>query len=153
MPYSRSTRRGEPGDAPRASLGQLAHEALRRRLPETRAAGTHWEAGPNVGWVRWVTEDGRFVYCAIRRRAHLITAELGVAAAEVPIDELPRVTAMSDARGDGWRIALGPLLHGHEKWWSSGGNEKAFLERLDWLALQLRLRLHSALTVSPVPTE
>ncbi len=50
-------------------------------------------------------------------------------------------------------IALGHLLHGHEKWWSSGGSEKAFLERLDWLALQLRLRLHSALTVSQLSAE
>ncbi len=153
MPTFRSAHRGEPGDVPRASLGQLAHLALRRRLPESRTAGTRWEASANVGWVRWPTEDGRFVYCAIRRRSHLITAELGVATMDVSIDELPRVTAIADARSDGWLIALGHLLHGHEKWWSSGGNEKAFLERLDWLALQLQLRLHSALAVGQVPTE
>lgn len=132
-------------NAPRATLGQLARQALHRRFPESRHADAHWESNTNIGWVRWPNEDGRWVYCSIRRRSHLITAEIGVGPEPVPIDQLPSISRLADASPDGWRIALGQLIHGHEKSWSSGGNEAAFLERLDWLAQQLRLRVHAAL--------
>jgi hypothetical protein len=135
----------------RRPFGEFATMALRRRVRETNAFDAHWVAAPNLAWVRWTREDGRFVYCAIRRQGDHITAELGTAPEPLALEELRPVTSLADASADRCRIPLGPLLHGHERWWSSGGSESSLVERIDWLAQQLQLRLRSFLAAQPVP--
>ena len=39
-------------------------------------------------------------------------------------------------------------MSGHDQWWTTGGNERGFTDRLDWLAQQLKLRLHTLSTVT-----
>ena len=73
---------------------------------------------------------------------------MGVSAEPVPLEELPAVTALKDLPEAGGRIALGWLLDGHERWWTTGGNEDGFQHRLDWLAQNLRLRLHAVITAT-----
>jgi hypothetical protein len=91
--------------------------------------------------VRWEGEDGRFIYCAIRRRMDSLTGEVGVASEPLELEQLPFVNAPKDANLQGSRIQLGLLIHGHDKWWSTGGTEPGFHDRIDWLAQQLGLQL------------
>ena len=111
-----------------------------------RAVDTLWHSSPNLGWARWAGEDGRFVYCGIRRKLGWITGEMGISHQPLEIDQLTLVSAIpSSAPGLTCRIQLGMLLHGTDKWWSFGGTEKGLAERLDWIALQMNLRMFSFL--------
>jgi hypothetical protein len=107
-----------------------------------------WHSGNNLGWARWACEDGRFAYCAIRRKLGWITGELGVARHPLEFDELTVIHALAPPEGDGCRIQLGMLLQGREQWWSFGGTETGLIERLDWIALQLQLRMYSFLSAT-----
>jgi hypothetical protein len=102
-----------------------------------------WVVAPNLAWVSWPREDNRHVYVALRRKLDFITGELGASIEAVELDSLPLVTTPAEGPPGGCRIALGSLLHGHAKTWSSGGSEKALIERLDWLAQQINLRLYA----------
>ena len=125
--------------------------ALRRRIREMRSGEAHWAIGHNVGWVRWDLEDGRHAFCAIRRRADLLTGELGVSHAPVDIEFLPLRSKPAGAGVEGCRVSLGDILHGREQWWSSGGTEKGLHDRLDWIAQQLQMRLRAFLTETTLP--
>jgi hypothetical protein len=151
MERSGQNRRRVAPNTDRAPFGVLVGHAIRRRITESSGHETHWCVAPNVGWARWRREDGRFVYCAIRRRLDWLTAELGAAPAPLELDHLELVHAIEHAHGEGCRIQLGMLTEGHDKWWSSGGTEKALNERLDWLAQQMRLRMHAFMTATVRP--
>ena len=148
MERSGQNRRRVAPSAERAPFGALVSGAIRRRIPESSGHATHWSVASNLGWARWQREDGRFVYCAIRRRLDWLTAELGSAPGPLELDHLELVHAIEHAHGEGCRIQLGMLTEGHDKWWSSGGNEKSLNERLDWLAQQMKLRMHAFLAAS-----
>ena len=138
-------------DEVRKPLGDLIREAIRKRMSEARVQTAVWVTTTNLGWVRWPLEDGRFAYCGIRRRGDFLTGEIGVAIAELELDELTMVNSPAGAPYEACRIQLGMLLHGHEKWWSTGGSEKTLIERLDWLATQMRQQMFSFLSVTTPP--
>jgi len=146
----RDRRRGDPG-AERKPFGELVRTAIRARMSEARASSARWQTTDNLGWVRWLREDGRYAYCGIRRRGDFLTGEIGVAQVELELDELTLVKSPADAPYEACRIQLGMLLHGHEKWWSAGGSEKTLMERLDWLATQMRQQMFSFLQVTTPP--
>ena len=121
---------------------------MRQRLIECRAHDSHWSSGPNIAWVRWQREDGRYLYAAIRRRRDWLTGELGISSEPVDLDELAVAKNAAGLTLRGSRISLGDLTSGHDQWWTTGGNEQGFLDRLDWLSQQLKLRLHTMNNVS-----
>ncbi len=148
---SRAHSKIEANSAGRATFGSLSNAALRTRIPEARSLEAIWTSQPNLGWVRWPRADGRFVFCAIRRRLDWITGEIGIGPDPVHVDELLLVTTLADAKATGCRIQLGMLLHGQDKWWSSGGSEPTLVERLDWIAMQMQLRLFSIVSATTPP--
>ena len=140
-----------PGE--RRTFGTLASAALKLRVRESRVPGVRWVVETNLAWVSWPREDERRVYTGLRRTKSLITGELGASPSDVLLDELPLIQSLAEARAEGCRIQLGPLLHAHDKTWYAGGSEPALIERLDWLSQQLQLKLHSFMAATRTPQE
>lgn len=140
MQHSRKERRGIPG-VERKTFGELVRVAIRRRVPDARSSVATWTTAPNLGWARWAREEGRYAYCGMRRRHDGITGELGVSLTAVDLDQVPLVHSLTSPPAEGCRVQLGTLLNGQEQWWSSGGSEKTLIERIDWIAVQLQLRM------------
>jgi hypothetical protein len=136
-------RRRQESSAVRRTFGELSRTALQARVKDSRHHEARWVVAPNLAWVTWPREDHRHTYVSLRRTLDFITGELGTSLEPVEIDALPLVTTTDKAPPSGCRVQLGSLLHGHAKTWSSGGSEKALIERLDWLAQQLSLRLYA----------
>lgn len=132
-----------PGTRP--PFGELVRIAVRLRIRDTRAEDAVWTSSPNLAWVRLPREDGRQLYYAVRRRLDWLTAEIGASPGPMDLEELSLIQSLDDLRVDGCRIQLGPLLHGQDRWWSTGGSAKTLSERLDWLALQMQLGMNSLL--------
>lgn len=149
----RQDRRGGAPDSNRAPFGALANAAIRKHFRESRVPEAFWQAVPNLGWTRWAREDGLYIYCGIRRNIDWITGELGVAQAALDLDQLTLVAAPLPAPDSGCRMRLGQLLHGQDRWWSFGGNEAGLIERLNWISLQMRLRLFSFLSATAPPPD
>ena len=143
-------RRKEPATG-RRTFGELAEVALKARVRDARGENVRRVVTTNLAWVSWPREDGRHGYASLRRKQGLITGELGVSLVPVELDELPLITTTDGAPPEGCRLPLGMLLHGHSKTWSSGGSEKALIERLDWIAHQLHLRLHAFMAATKPP--
>lgn len=147
MSTSRRERR-KPDDRPnRPPFGELVHLAMRRRLLDVRGTDADWFTARNLGWVRWQRAEDRYVFAAIRRRSDGLTGELGVSVAPLELDHLPLMQAAIEDLELG-RVTLGYMLHGHDRLWASGGSEATLLARLDWLAQQLQLRVHSFLAAT-----
>lgn len=140
-----------PGE--RRTFGVLASAALKLRVRESRVPGVRWVVETNLAWVSWPREDERRVFAGLRRHKGLITGELGVSPSDDSLDDLPLIQSLAEARAEGCRVQLGPLLHGHGKTWSAGGSEPALIERLDWLSQQLELKLHSFMAATRAPQE
>lgn len=138
----RERRASEPS-ARRRTFAELSRAALHSRVKDSRHHEARWVTVPNLAWVSWPREDQRHSYVALRRNLDFITGELGTSLEPVDIDSLPLLTTTDRAPASGCRVQLGSLLHGHAKTWSSGGSEKTLIERLDWLAQQLNLRLYA----------
>ena len=135
--------RRQESSAPRRTFGELSRTALQARVRDSRHHEARWVVAPNLAWVSWPREDHRHAYVAIRRNLDFITGDLGTSLEPVNIDSLPLLTTTDKSPASGCRVQLGSLLHGHAKTWSSGGSEKTLIERLDWLAQQLSLRLYA----------
>lgn len=145
MEQSRPERRGRAPNPSRQLFGDLVRFAVRSRIREVRAVDTFWHSSSNLGWARWTGEDGRLIYCGVRRKHSWITGEMGISPQPLILDELTLVPTLPSAPTEECRIQLGMLLHGTDKWWSFGGTEKGLIERLDWIALQMNLRMYSFL--------
>lgn len=137
----------------RRTFGELAKAALHLRLRDARGQSVRWTVAPNKAWVSWLREDGRHAYASLRRQSDFITGELGASLVALELDDLPQVETVTDTPAEGCRIALGTLLHGHSKTWSSGGSEEALIQRLDWLAQQLHLRLYAFMASTAPPAK
>lgn len=151
MSYAGRERRKQSSEGPRKSFGQLASEALRTRIRDTRADGAHWDTSHNLAWVRWEPEEGGFRFCALRRSQDYLTGEMGVSPVPVELEDLPLIESLHHAMPAGCRIRLGHVLHGHDRWWSAGGSEDSLIWRLDWLAHHLRLRLTAFVSAASPP--
>lgn len=148
MEQENPERRRPETSARRRTFGELSRTALHTRVKDSRHHEARWVVAPNLAWVSWPREDHRHTYVAIRRSMDFITGELGTSLEPVDIDSLPLLTSTDRAPATGCRVQLGSLLHGHAKTWSSGGSEKTLIERLDWLAAQLSLRLYAFMSAT-----
>jgi hypothetical protein len=151
MEHPKPERRGRAPNPSRQLFGDLVRFAIRGRVRETRAVDTMWHSSANLGWARWAGEDGRLIYCGVRRKHSWITGEMGISQQPLVLDQLTLVPSLTPVPAEECRIQLGMLLHGTDKWWSFGGTEKGLVERLDWIALQMNLRMYSFLASTPPP--
>jgi hypothetical protein len=131
--------------SPRRTFSDLARAALEKHVPEARSGAAAWGGKPNLGWLSWRLPDGRFVYLGLRRHLSWVTGEVGVGPGPGDVERLPLLAAPDAAPGAAFRVRLGHLLHDEDKWWPAGETEQALAERLEWLALQARVKLNAFL--------
>ena len=117
-----------------------AREALEKHVPETRTPGSHWHLGTNEAWVRFPRPDGLFGYFALRRHLDWVSGEAGIAREPKALPELFRLPGHPRGAVAGYRIRLGDLIDGKDRWWPSGDTERQVAERLEMLALQLAVK-------------
>lgn len=129
-----------PPATTRAVFARHARAALEKYLSESRTGGAAWNIGANLAAVRWCRDDGIWMHAALRRHLDWVTGEAGVSREPVAIGSLTPVTALPPPGVTGFRIRLGTILHGEDRWWPAGGSTSALVERLEWLALQLAVK-------------
>jgi hypothetical protein len=116
-----------------------ARAALEMHVPQSRSLSAHWSLGTNEAWVRFLREDGLYGYFAIRRHLDWVSGEAGLSREPRPLGELA-LTPGATGEAVGFRIRLGDLLHGRDRWWPVGENASELEERLRYLALQLAVK-------------
>lgn len=131
--------RRNPDHARRAPFAELARAAIERAVGETRGAEAYWSLGVNVAWVRF-PEDGRWSFLGLHRHLDWLSGEFGIAASACRLDELDLLPGEMRETALGCRIRLGDLLEGEDRWWRAGADEAALAERLEWMAIQLRVK-------------
>jgi hypothetical protein len=126
-------------EGPRPTFAALARTAIERAVPETRSPDAVWHQTVNLAWVRW-REDGRWTYLDLHRHLDWITGEYGVATEPRAMRELPAVQGAAPRDDRGARIALGELLGEQDRSWRAGADQGELEQRLEWMALQLRVK-------------
>ncbi|MGH7731374.1 MAG: hypothetical protein ACRENJ_09005 [Candidatus Eiseniibacteriota bacterium] len=117
-----------------------ARAALEKHVPEARTPAAHWHLGTNEAWVRYPRHDGLHGYFGLRRHLDWVSAEAGVSREPTSLADLFRLPG--HPRGDvvGYRIRLGDLIDGKDRWWPTGETPSQMDERLGQLALQLAVK-------------
>ena len=116
-----------------------ARAAVEKHVPESRTRSAHWSLGANEAWVRFPRDDGHHGYFALRRHLDWVTGEAGISREPRALSELP--LGPGGVTGDqGYRIRLGELLDGRDRWWPAGESEAELDRRLGTLALQLAVK-------------
>lgn len=129
----------------RRTFALMARRALEKHVPEARTAAASWGSKANLAWVRFPREDGRFLYLALRRHLNWVTGEIGLSREARDLETLELRAEPDDRHGAAFRVRLGHLLHDEDKWWPAGDTERALVERLEWLALQMRVKVEQFL--------
>ncbi len=132
-------RRQPHGDGPRASFAELAQEAIRRAVPEARGADAHWELGLNMAWVRF-PEDGRWTFIGLHRHLDWLSGDAGSASEACGMADLFPLPGVPERPAPGRRVRLGDLLVGEDRWWRAGADQAVMSARLEWMAIQLRVK-------------
>ncbi len=117
-----------------------ARAALERHVSAARAADAHWHLGTNEAWVRFPRGDGLYGYFALRRHLDWLSGEAGISRQPVPMGDLFRLPGRPPGDAQGFRIRLGELIDGKDRWWPAGENDAELDERLGHLALQLAVK-------------
>ena len=102
-------------------------------------------------WVRWPLEGGMFAYLGIHRHLNWVSGEAGISRAPVELGELHPLPGLPALPVEGYRIRLGHLLEDQDRWWSTGTSEPELVERLEWLALQIRVKGNAYFSRFPEP--
>ena len=125
----------------RKPFSLLARHALEKFIAESRTANAHWGSKPNLGWVRWQLQDGRYVYMAVRRHLDWVTGEVGTSNDPKELESLELKAVPDPSPRAAYRVRLGHLLHDEDKWWPAGKSERELTERIEWLVLQMRVKI------------
>lgn len=141
-------RRTTPAAGPRTTFAELARHALEKNVREARRPEAHWGGKANLGWVRWEESEGHHVYLALRRHLDWVTGEIGVSPEPVELEALELRAEPDRTDGASYRVRLGHLLHDEDKWWPARGSAKALDECLNFLALQMGVKLSAFLRQS-----
>jgi hypothetical protein len=137
--------------SPASAFGALARAAIEKHVGEARTAGAHWTLAPNVAWVRWARAEGDFFYLAVRRHLDWVSGEAGISREAVALDQLPQRGSEDPVpEGPGYRVRLGFLLHGEDRWWPAGTTVAQQREQLEWLVLQLRVKAETEFRRHPL---
>jgi hypothetical protein len=118
----------------------LARRAIEKHLPEARGNAALWAIAPNEACVRIRLEDGRYFYVALRRHLDWVSGEVGISREPVALRELTPEPGPAATGAIGMRMRAGDLLHGDDRWWPAGDDERALLASLEFLALQLAVK-------------
>lgn len=134
----------ENGSAATASRPVLfarhARAAIERHVPEARTPGAHWSLGTNEAWVRYQRADGFYGYLALRRHLDWVSGEAGVSREPCELGHLVRLPGPRSIGAPGYRMRLGELLGGEDRWWPTGDTEPELRRQLDHLALTLAVK-------------
>ena len=136
-----------------APFAQRARAAIEKHVGEARMPTAEWTAGINQTWVRWRREDGSWFYLGLHRHLDWVSGEAGLAREAVPLETLPLLAAGDalPAGAIGYRMRLGPLLDDEDRWWPAGSTPAEERERLEWIALQLRISAEPHFRRRPLP--
>jgi len=126
-------------EKPRVPFSAIVRMAIERAVPETRAAEASWHEHTNDAWVRWPLEGG-FAFLRIHRHLDWITGEFGIASQPVELKALTLLPEPGTPETPGALIRLGDLLGEADREWRAGADQKALAERLEWIALELRVK-------------
>jgi len=136
------------GARPTQSFASLARAAIEKHVPEAREPAAHWGTGPNLAWVRWRREDGAFSYLALRRHLGWITGEAALGREPVELESLP-LGAPEPPGASGYRVRLGELLGGEDRWWPAGSGDEDESGRIEWIVLQIRVKADAFFARNP----
>ena len=129
-----------PADpAAQPSFSQLARRALEKHVPETRTPDAWWSLANNAVWVRWPVEGG-YAYIGLHRHLDWLSGEAGMSSEPSELGALFPLPGIPAAPVPGYRIKLGHLTDGNDIWYPAGETPAEQNERLEWLALQLRVK-------------
>ncbi len=117
-----------------------ARAALEKHVPEACVPAAHWHLGTNEAWVRFARPDGLYGYLALRRHLDWVSGETGVSREPKSIADLFRLPGHPHGEVAGYRIRLGDLIDGKDRWWPTGETENQLDKRLGFLALQLAVK-------------
>ena len=117
-----------------------ARAALEKNIPEARTLEAHWSLATNEAWVRFRRPDGLYGYFALRRHLDWVSGEAGISREPHQLVELSLYPGRMGAEVAGYRVRLGELIHGRDRWWPSGDTSAELEERLSFLALQLGVK-------------
>ena len=123
-----------------ARFAAHARAALEMHVPQAKSLGAHWSLGTNEAWVRFPRSDGLYAYFALRRHLDWVTGEAGISREPRQLGELVPTPGAAAGEAPGYRVRLGELLHGRDRWWPVGENASDLDERLRFLSLQLAVR-------------
>ena len=122
------------------TFARLARAALEKHLPEARDPAAHWHRGANEAWVRVLRPDGLYGYFGLRRHLGWVTGEAGLSRAPLALADLVLLPGMPAGDLPGFRVRLGDLLHGEDRWWPAGESERELVQCLEQLALELAVK-------------
>ncbi len=122
------------------AFARHARAALEKHVPEARMSAAHWSVGANEAWVRFPRADGLYGYVALRRHLDWVGGEAGLSREPREFCELIRLPRRPAGGEVGFRVGLGELLDGEDRWWPAGESEGELIERLEYLALQLAVK-------------
>ena len=128
---------------PRPAFASLARTAIERQVAEVRVIDAVWHLGINHVWVRWPIASDGWCFIGIQRHLDWITAEYGEANEPCDLSALSLLPGSEDPNSPGWRVRLGDLIEGEDRWWRPGADQVHLVERLEWMALQLRVKGHA----------
>ena len=126
-------------EKPRVPFSAIARMAIEHAVPETGATAADWHERTNDAWVRWPLE-GCFAFLRIHRHLDWITGEFGIAPQAAELKALTLLPEAEKPGSPGALIRLGDLLGEAERGWRAGADQKALAERLEWMALELRVK-------------
>jgi hypothetical protein len=112
---------------------------IEKHAPETRTSEAWWSVANNDVWVRWPAGDA-FAYMALHRHLDWMSGEAGISREPREMSELFPLPGIPAVPVPGYRIRLGHLLDGNDRWWPTGEDERELIERIEWLVLQLRVK-------------
>lgn len=117
-----------------------ARAALEKHVPEARTPGAHWHLGTNEAWVRFPRGDGLYGYFGFRRHLDWVSGEAGLSRDPGSLGDMFLLPGHPGADVAGYRIRLGDLIDGKDRWWPAGDGTRELGERLGELALLLAVK-------------
>lgn len=131
--------RHNPVPGTRRPFAEIARDAIQRVVGETRGPDATWSLGVNVAWVRF-PERGRYTFLGVHRHLDWLSGDAGTASEPCEMDDLYPLPGRPEHTRRGYRVRLGDLLEGEDRWWRAGADEGSLAERLEWMAMQLRVK-------------
>ena len=119
-------------------------------MSESRGPDAHWRLDVNLAWVRF-PDDGRWSFVGLHRHLDWLSGDAGIADTACDLDDLFALPGAPGGPVAGYRIRLGDLVEGEDRWWRAGADERTLAERLEWMALQLRVRGRAYFLRHPAP--